>query len=321
MPMFYTVPQAHCVVIERMGRFSRIQREGLHFKLPFIEAVKRVDSWSTKANKKGYLIELTEQQTNTPTRQTHTRDNVAVTTNASVYWRVIDPRRALYEIDALPTALADVALNALRSHIGQLELDAVLSERATLNERIAAELSDTAEKWGIQFTRVEIQELTTSDETARVMAQQMDAERKRRAAVAEAEGHAQAEVRMAEGQRDAAILRAEGHAKALALLADAEAEYLERLQRVTTQANAAAILVASKYLNGFETITRNPSDKVFLPADFRPLLTLPVGDGAAGTAAPAGGAPRPPAGRPPQPNGPQATGPAPTGTSTPPRSS
>jgi regulator of protease activity HflC (stomatin/prohibitin superfamily) len=291
--MMYTVPQAHCVVIERFGKFSRIQREGLQFKLPFVEHLKRVETWGPIANKGGHVIELTEQQTNTPTRHTHTKDNVSVATNASVYWRIVDPRRALYEIDNLPAAVADIALNALRSNIGMLELDAVLSERARLNERIAAELSETAAKWGIQFTRVEIQEITTTDETARVMSQQMDAERKRRALIAEAEGRAIAEVRVAQAERDAAVLRAEGQAKALGLLAEAEAEYLARLQQVTSRENAAAILIAGKYLAGFDTITRNPADKVFLPANFQPLLTLPLDVAGNPGAAPATARPRP----------------------------
>ena len=115
MALFYTVPQSHCVVIERFGKFSRVQREGLRFKLPVIEEIRRVDSWGAEINKQGYLIELAEQQTDTPTRQTHTRDNVAVNSNASLYWRIVDPRKALYEIDSLPRAVSDIALNALES--------------------------------------------------------------------------------------------------------------------------------------------------------------------------------------------------------------
>ena len=77
MSLFYTIPQSHCVVIERLGKFNRIQREGLRFKLPVIETIKRIDNWGEHVNKEGYLLELTEQQTDTPTRQSHTKDNVA----------------------------------------------------------------------------------------------------------------------------------------------------------------------------------------------------------------------------------------------------
>jgi regulator of protease activity HflC (stomatin/prohibitin superfamily) len=274
MSLFYTIPQSHCVVIERFGKFSRVQREGLRFKLPFIEVVKRVDDWGEDVNKLGFMIELTEQQFDTPTRQAHTKDNVLVNANASVFWRIIDVRKALYEIDCLPRAVTDIALNALRSNIGMIGLDELLAERQSLNERIAAELSETARKWGIQFTRVEIQELSTNEDTSRAMRQQMDAERKRRAAVAEAEGAAEAEVRVAQAQRDAAILRAEGSAKALEITAVAEANYLAKLTEKLDSRSAATVLVAQKFLDGFNTISKNPADKVFLPNAFNGLFNL-----------------------------------------------
>ena len=108
-------------------------------------------------------LELTEQQIDTPARQCHTKDNVPVMANASVYWRITDPCKALYEVDILPQSVSDIALNALRSNIGTLDLDALLSERAQLNERIASQLSETAKKWGVLFTRVEVQELKEID--------------------------------------------------------------------------------------------------------------------------------------------------------------
>ena len=154
MQLIYTVPQSHCVVIERFGKFSRIQRAGIRFRVPLLEKIRLLETWSETANKEGWIMELTEQQTDTPSRQCHTRDNVPITANASVYWRITDPRRALYEVDVLPQAVADIALNALRSNIGALDLDTVLSERQELNQRIAAQLSETAKKWGVLFTRV-----------------------------------------------------------------------------------------------------------------------------------------------------------------------
>lgn len=276
MSLFYTIPQSHCVVIERFGKFSRVQREGLRFKLPFIEEIRRVDDWGDDVNKKGFLIELMEQQFDTPTRQAHTKDNVVVTTNASVFWRIIDTRKTLYEIDSLPRAVTDIALNALRSNIGTMNLDELLSERQALNERIAAELSETAKKWGIQFTRVEIQELQTTDDTSKAMRQQMDAERKRRAVVAEAEGQATAEVRVAEAERDAAILRAEGLARALEITSAAEATYLANLGDKLDSQTAAQVLIAQKFVDGFNAISKNPSDKVFLPNSFHGLFNLPT---------------------------------------------
>jgi len=274
MSLIYTVPQSHCVVIERFGKFSRIQQQGLRFRIPILEQIRRLDTWGGTANKNGFLVELTEQQTDTPPRQCHTKDNVPVTANASVYWRITDPKRALYEVDILPQSVSDVALNALRSNIGTLSLDAVLSERAQLNERIAAQLSETAKKWGLIFTRVEIQELTTDQAVASSMIKQMDAERNRRAVVAQAEGQAEAAVTVAKAEKEAAILRAEGEAIATAKIAEAESFYLKRLKEQVGEAQAAQIVIAQKYLSGFETITKGSSDKVFLPNSFQGLFSI-----------------------------------------------
>ena len=276
MSLFYVVPQSHCIVIERFGKFNRVQREGLRFKLPFIEEIKRVDDWGDRVNKKGFQIELMEQQFDTPTRQAHTKDNVVVTTNASVFWRIVDTRKTLYEIDCLPRAVTDIALNALRSNIGMMNLDEVLAERQALNERIAAELSETARKWGIQFTRVEIQELQTTEDTSKAMRQQMDAERRRRAVIADAEGQAEAEVKIAEAERDAAILRAEGRAKALEITASAEAKYLADIGQRLDPDGAAKVLVAQKFIDGFDKISQNPADKVFLPNSFQGVFSIPT---------------------------------------------
>ena len=274
MQLIYTIPQSHCVLLERFGTFSRIQREGLSFRVPILEDIHYVHTWGNVANKRGYQIELTEQQTDTPSRTCHTKDNVQVTANASIYWRIIDPRKAVYEVDVLPTAVADVALNALRANIGALDLDAVLSERQALNERIAMQLTDTATKWGIQFTRVEVQELTTDASVSAAMLQQMDAERRRRAVIAEAEGKSTAAVQLAESERQAAVLRAPGAAEALALTAEAESKYLRTLMETVSPEDAAKILIAQKVLNGFDVITKNPSDKVFLPNSFHTLFNL-----------------------------------------------
>lgn len=275
MSLIYTVPQSHCVVLERFGKFARIQQQGLRFRLPILETIRRVDTtWGDTANKRGFLIELTEQQTDTPPRQCHTKDNVPVTANASVYWRITDPRKALYEVDVLPSSISDIALNALRSNVGTLDLDAVLSERARLNERIASQLSETAKKWGVIFTRVEIQELTTDKTVSDSMVKQMDAERRRRALVAEAQGQAEAAVKVAEAEKQAAILRAEGEAIAKAKIAEAESFYLKRLKEQVGEAQAAQIVIAQKYLSGFETITKGSSDKVFLPNSFQGLFSI-----------------------------------------------
>jgi regulator of protease activity HflC (stomatin/prohibitin superfamily) len=274
MPLIYTIPQNHCVIIERFGKFSSVQNEGLNFKVPFLDSVKVLGNWQGQAVKRGWLIELSEQKTDTPARQCQTKDNVTIQADASVYWKIIDPVKAVYNVDILPTSVSDIALNALRSNIGTITLDQVLSERQNLNRKIAAELAETAGKWGIVFTRVEIQELKYSQDTAQAMMQEMDAERKRRAKVAEAEGEAFAITKTAESEAKAVLIKAEAQANALKLITDAEISYLAQLKEKTDAHTAGQILVAQKFIEGLDKITKNPSDKVFLPNSFQGLFNI-----------------------------------------------
>ena len=274
MALIYTIPQNHVVLIKRFGRHSRVQTDGLRFKLPIIESIKKVYDWDDTANKRGFLIELSEQQTDTPTRQCQTVDNVTIDANASIYWKITDPVKAVYDVDVLPKSVSDVALNALRSNIGKLKLDQILSERQTLNDRIAAELSERGDKWGITITAVEIQEINYSSETAEAMMQEMAAERKKRAAIAEAEGEAKAEVTKAEAEAKAIKIRAEAQAEATQIRADAEAYYIAKLKDSSSSDVAGEIVMSQKYIDGMKTISQNPSDKVFLPNSFNGLFNL-----------------------------------------------
>ncbi len=277
MALIYTVPQNHVILIKRFGKHSRVQRDGLRFKLPFIESIKKVYEWEGTANKNSYFIELSEQQTDTPSRQCQTIDNVTIDANASIYWRITDPVKAVYDIDILPKAIADVALNALRANIGKLKLDQVLSERQNLNQRIAAQLAETAAKWGIAFTRVEIQEINYSSETAEAMMQEMTAERKKRALMAEAEGEAKAEVTRANAEASATIIRAKAQADAIKMIADAESIYFSKLKENSSEEVAGQIIMSQKYIDGMKIITSNKGDKVFLPNSFQGMFEISTG--------------------------------------------
>lgn len=274
MSIVYTVPEKHCVLVKRFNKFARVQTSGIRIQLPLIETFHTVPEWNGLAVKDNVFIELMEQQTNTKPRETQTKDNATVTANASVYWRIHDPEKACFNVDRLPQAMTDTALNALRSNIGRMELDEVLSERTTLNERIQEELIDSTENWGVKIRRVEIQELSTDKDTRDSMRQQMDAERKRRAKVAEAKGKSEYEIKVAEAEKEAAIARAEGEAKALQKLAKAEKEYLKSLKEEVDDEQAAQILISQKFINGFDNISENESDKVFLPNNFQALMNL-----------------------------------------------
>ena len=273
--MITTIPQNHCRIVERFGKPVKVQQSGLAVRIPILDSVKVVSSeWGSDTNKNGVFIELSEQITDTNPRECITSDNAKVLVDSVVSWRIIAPLKAVYEVDALHRSLLQATLNTIRSEVGANELDYALQARTTLNEKITAKLADTVAKWGLQLLRVEIQEIKTDDATGAAMLQQIDAERKSRAAKLEAEGQAKATIEMAKADRDAAILRAEGQAKALEITASAEKGYLEILTSVIGADEANRILLAQKVIDGYSTITKNPGDKVFIPSNVQSFIDL-----------------------------------------------
>ena len=273
--MITTIPQNHCRIIERFGKPVKVQHSGLAFKLPVIDQVRDVsDVWGDETNKRGKFIELTEQIVDTNPRECITRDNAKVTVDCVISWRVSDPIKAVYEVDHLHQSLLQATLNVIRSEIGSRDLDEALATRASLNEAIVAGLVDTLKKWGIQILRVEIQELKTDDQTGKAMLQQLEAERRSRALSSEAEGQAAATIKAATADRESAVQRAEGQAEALNIIASAESAYLETLSKSIGPEEAARILLAQKVIDGFDRISQNPADKVFLPSSMSGILEL-----------------------------------------------
>lgn len=265
MQLIYTVKQNHVVLIERFGKFAKIHREGLRFLIPFLDKTKKLSSWNgvcvkTNDSNEPIFIEMSEQQTDTPSRQAQTADNATVGTNASVYWRIIDPIKAVYEIDHLPSAIVDSTLNALRSHIGKLTLNQLLGERQSVNQRIAAELLETTARWGVAVSKVELQEIQYNKDTEDAMLQQLAADRRRIALVSEAEGEAQA-----------IKIKALAQAEAIRLVADSEKYYLEQVAQYSSADMAIKALIAQKYISGMDSISKNPGDKVFIPNNFMAL--------------------------------------------------
>ncbi len=273
--MITTIPQNHCRIIERFGKPVKVQHSGLAFKLPVIDKVRDVSGvWGAETNKNGKFIELTEQIVDTNPRECITKDNAKVTVDCVISWRVADPIKAVYEVDHLHQSLLQATLNVIRSEIGSRDLDEALATRASLNETIVAGLIDTLKKWGIQILRVEIQELKTDDQTGKAMLQQLEAERRSRALSSEAEGQAAATIKAATADRESAVQRAEGQAKALNIIASAESAYLETLSKSIGPQEAARILLAQKVIDGFDRISQNPADKVFLPSSMSGILEL-----------------------------------------------
>lgn len=277
MSLIYTIPQNHAVIIERLGKFSRIQTAGINFRIPLLEEIRMLNidgsDWGDVANKESFKIELSEQTLDTPTKKYITKDNANVLTNAVIAFRIVDARRAVYEVDDLPKAVENGALNALRSIIGGLELDDAISKRQQINDLIASQLAELGSKWGVQFMRVEVQEILTDDATSAAMLQQLESERSRRAEIAQAKGRAEAEVTIARAEAEAAKIRAEGQAAAIETMAKADALYARSLYEVMGE-KGSDMLLAQKYISGFEVISRNPAEKVYLPNSFKGILSI-----------------------------------------------
>ncbi len=272
--MFNTIPQKHAAVVQRFGKFSRVQDQGLRFTLPFIEAHHKVIEWGEDTNKEGWLIELSEQTSITPPRTVHTKDNVEVKVNSSIYWRIVNVEKSIFEVDNLPIAIKDSALNALRSIIGQMELNDVLTNRQKVNDSVYTSVSETFKKWGVQLSRVEIQELEVNNDAAKAMLQQMEAERRKVALIAESEGIKQSDIIKAEGNATALITVAKAQAEALNIITKAESEYLNKLKEQVGEQKASEILIANKYLENMKEISNKPANKVFIPNSYQGVFGM-----------------------------------------------
>ncbi len=267
------IPQSHCRIIERFGKPIKVQESGLAFRIPALDQVKRVAAkWGRNANTGGYAIQLTEQILDTNKRECITGDNAKVSVNCIIRWRIVDAIKAVYEVEDLFNSLINAVLNTLRTEIGSMDLDNVLSARQALTERIIAALASTSSRWGVQIISLEIQELSTDDATATAMLQQMEAERRSRAIILEADGSAKAIIRSAEAEKAAAILKAEGLRESLAIISEAEKSYLSKLSEVVGKEQASQILLTTKVLDGYDKISSNPADKVYLPSNIQGII-------------------------------------------------
>lgn len=276
--MFYAViPQGHCLIVERFGKPVKVVHSGLHFFIPVLDKAKDVSlvwgEWGSFKN--GILIELTEQILDTKPREYFTQDNVKLNVNCAIRWRVVNPIPAVYEVDSLHKSLIEATLSEVRSYVGAHDLNHLLTSRQQISEHMTASLQDTAKRWGVNVIAVEIQELQADDATVDAMRQQMEASRKAEALKLEAEGKATAMLKEAEAAKQAAILRAEGEAQALQLKADSEKAYHQTLATQMTPEEATKVLIATKTLDAYRDLAKEPANKVFyaMPDKVQMLLS------------------------------------------------
>ena len=290
------VPQSETRVIERLGRFHSVLNPGLNLIWPFIDRPKLV--YIRRVEPVGYgrsivrlsmtpIIDLREQVYDFPSQQVITKDNVTTEINALLYFQIVDPKKAVYEIDNLPNAIEKLTQTSLRNVIGELELDETLTSRDTINSRLQAILDDATNKWGVKVNRVELQDITPPESVREAMEKQMQAERNRRAEILNAEGEKksmilrsegdrQSEINAAEAVKQSEVLRAEGEARARILRAEAEAEAIRRVADAIkeTQTDPATYMLAMKYIETLEQMVSGKDNKtVYIPYEASGVLS------------------------------------------------
>ena len=289
------VQQAEVVVIERLGKFDRILESGFNFIIPILEAPRAIDWKTTKRGFDGqsyaYIekktrIDLREAVYDFPRQNVITKDNASISINALLYFQIIDPKSAVYEIQNLPDAIEQLTQTNLRNLVGQLDLDESLVSRDKINHELRAILDEATSKWGVKVNRVELKDIIPPSDIQSAMEKQMKAERDRRAAILEAEGLKKSAVLKAEGEKEAAInraegdkqaniLRAEGIAQARILEADGEKEAIQRIiNALADKGQPDKYLIAMKYLETMKAITSGKDNKVvYMPYEATGILS------------------------------------------------
>ena len=290
------VPQSETRVVERLGRFHSVLSPGLNLIVPFIDRTKTIYTRRIENAIGGKtivrmsstpVIDLREQVYDFPSQQVITRDNVTTEINALIYFQIVDPKKAVYEIDNLPNAIEKLTQTSLRNVIGELELDETLTSRDTINSKLQAILDDATNKWGVKVNRVELQDITPPASVRQAMEKQMQAERNRRAEILNAEGEKQSLILKSEGEKasrinqaeavkQSEILRAEGEARAIILNAEAEAEAIRRVADAVTATNTnpATYILAMKYIETLREMTSGQDHKtVYIPYEASSVLS------------------------------------------------
>ncbi len=254
------VPQQRNDVVERLGKYHRTLTPGLNILVPFIDAVR------TK-------VDLREQVVSFPPQPVITSDNLVVSIDTVLYFKVVDPVKATYEIANFLQAIEQLTVTTLRNVIGSMDLERALTSREEVNRHLSVVLDETTGRWGVKVTRVEIKAIEPPPSIRDSMEKQMRAERDRRAAILTAEGVKQSQILTAEGEKQAAVLRADGDRQARILQAAGQAKAIETVVSAIHAADMDSTVMAYQYLQALPQIAQGASNKLWIiPAELSKAL-------------------------------------------------
>jgi regulator of protease activity HflC (stomatin/prohibitin superfamily) len=244
------VPQQRMDVVERLGKYKRTLNPGLNLLVPFVDAVR------TKVDMR--------EQVSFPPQPVITSDNLVVSIDTVLYFKVVDPVRATYEISNFLQAIEQLTVTTLRNVIGSLDLERALTSREEINRHLSSVLDETTGRWGIKVTRVEIKAIEPPPSIRDSMEKQMRAERERRATILNAEGHKQAAILTAEGEKQSQVLRADGDRQARILQAEGQAKAIRTVFDAIHTANPSQKVLAYQYLQALPQIASGSANKVWI---------------------------------------------------------